>query len=178
MEQGRHVHFFCPKKRINIGVQTTNSNFFLKKNKDTDSNLYDLIHDSCVNSILTQSYFHPNSRVKIHFINEVRSKVGFIVSNLKNDRFDTLSLPDDTEDNRYNPSQSNRFSNTLDNCFYSPDLYFEFRENHFYISNLKSNTSCKYTYNSNSYNLFNSLETSSITDYFLSSVDSIISDNI
>lgn len=180
MEQGKKIHFFCSKgrRRIDIAIQTENSAFFFLRNREKDSNLYDNFHNSCEDSILTQSSTHQITQIDTLFINKIRSKVAFNVSILKDDRFDALSLPDDSDDNRFSMKSCSQSLDSDQKCFCSPDLYFEFNEYDFSILNLETSTSCKYAYNASSYHLFSSLETGFITDHFFESIDINISNNI
>lgn len=178
MEQGKKIHFFCSKRLIDIAIQTENNAFFFLRNREKDSNIYDNFHKSCEDSLLTQTFTHQITQIDTHFINKVRSKVAFNVSILKDDRFDTLSLPDDSDDNQFTADCSSQYLISDHKGFYSPDIYIEFNDNDFTISNLESSTSCKYKYNMSSYNLFDSLETGFISDFFLESVDINISNNI
>lgn len=178
MEQEKKIHFFCPKRRIDIAIQTEKNAFFFLRKREKESNIYNNFHDSCEDSILTQSSSYQHTQIDTLFINKVRSKVAFNVSILKDDRFDALSLPDDPDDSLYSINTSTKNLTGHLNNFNSPDIFVELKENDFSISSLETSTSCKYTYNMNSYNLFNSLKTGLITDYFLASIDANISNNI
>lgn len=178
MEQGSKIHFFCPKQKIDIAVQTGNNSFFFLRNREKGSNIYDLFHDSCQDSILTQTLLHPITQIDSHFIGKIRSKVAFFVPILKDDRFDSLSLSDDSEDCQHTTESLRQ--NLSDSCdkVYSPEIYFEFKDTYFLISNLRADTSCKYSFSINSDHLFDPLETGFFEDHFISSIDNNIFESI
>ncbi|OHT04153.1 hypothetical protein TRFO_06480 [Tritrichomonas foetus] len=154
MQNGRTLHFYKPRKKNDVAVQTEFRNH-REKRKIFPPNIYQLLHQETENSILLQS-FHPLNSIDDSIISDHRAKLGYILSKLHDDRFNSLTPPDEL------------FEKVV------PSIYIELHDCYFLIINIENNISPEIPYDQTTVSLLEPLATGIITESLMTVVDNLL----
>ena len=162
MASGGRIHFFCPTLRNDIAIQT-DQNLTLRPKYDPHIDIYQILHDSCQNSILEQIPPAIPTSINISFVRNMRTKTAFLVANLTDHRFDQLTPPKQFK-------MKNSQYQTGANDFPLSSFKLELQNNDFILSDLSNQTIKRFSYNEFANVIFKSIQNGIISIFFLSTI--------